>query len=57
MPADLLESWVIAGKNTRKLRSSIPDRTQALAQDGVAVLLIPDHIGGAFFDRNTWELL
>ena len=47
-----LKPWLLAGQSMEKLPASIAARAEKLGENGFAILLIPDHIGGALFGRN-----
>ena len=47
-----LKPWLLAGQSMKKLPASIAARAGKLGENGFAILLVPDHIGGALFGRN-----
>jgi len=47
-----LKPWLLAGQSMKNLPPSIGARAEKIGENGFAVLLIPDHIGGALFGRN-----
>jgi len=47
-----LKPWLLAGQSMKRLPASIEARAEKVSENGFAILLIPDHIGGALFGRN-----
>ncbi len=52
MLKDLLQPWLEAGQSMKVLPAAIAARADSVPEGGFAILLVPDHYGGALFARN-----